>query len=136
MRREIITTADGSKTIQIKDWNEQYHSKHGAIQEAYHVFIKHGLQKFNQREITLLEVGFGTGLNALITLIEAPKLALQVAYTGVEAYPITTEEHLQLGYIKTLDAEDHRDRFDQMHETEWATKVSLSRDFSLVETSV
>ncbi len=71
MEREIITTADGSKTIQLKDWDEQYHSKHGAIQEAYHVFIKHGLDLFKNTGLDILEIGFGTGLNALITLLEA-----------------------------------------------------------------
>jgi len=79
MQREIITTADGSKTIQLKEWNEQYHSKHGAIQEAYHVFIKHGLNLFHNQSIHILEIGFGTGLNAFITFLEAPKLYLNIA---------------------------------------------------------
>ncbi|MDP5060322.1 MAG: SAM-dependent methyltransferase, partial [Maribacter sp.] len=60
MKREIITTGDGSKTIQIMDWQEQYHSKHGAIQEAYHVFIKSGLNLFKGQELHILEIGFGT----------------------------------------------------------------------------
>ena len=72
MKRSIITTADGSKTIQIEEWNEQYHSVHGAIQEAKHVYIEYGLREFlqrqpNQKHINILEIGFGTGLNALLT---------------------------------------------------------------------
>ncbi|NNK82492.1 MAG: SAM-dependent methyltransferase, partial [Flavobacteriaceae bacterium] len=66
MKRKIITTGDGSKTIQIEEWNEQYHSKHGALQEALYVFIKSGLLHFlttNKTKLSILEIGFGTGLN-------------------------------------------------------------------------
>jgi tRNA U34 5-methylaminomethyl-2-thiouridine-forming methyltransferase MnmC len=63
MKREILITADGSTTIRIPDWDENYHSSHGAIQEAKHVFIANGLDLFkNQAEISILEIGFGTGL--------------------------------------------------------------------------
>ena len=74
MKREIIQTLDGSTTIHIADWEECYHSKHGAIQEAQHVFIKNGLSLFQNQKITILEIGFGTGLNAFITLLEAKKM--------------------------------------------------------------
>ena len=71
MKREIIITNDGSTTIRIPEWDENYHSTHGAIQEAKHVFIKNGLDLFqNQDSISILEVGFGTGLNAFITFLE------------------------------------------------------------------
>ena len=102
MKRKIITTADGSKTIQIEDWNEQYHSIHGAVQEAYHVFIKHGLSAFKNESLSLLEIGFGTGLNALITLDEAEKYQLKIRYEGVEAYPVNIEEVTALNYICLL----------------------------------
>ena len=69
MKREIIQTSDGSTTIHLPEWNENYHSKHGAIQEAKHVFIKNGFEQFNQTEIAILEIGFGTGLNAFITFL-------------------------------------------------------------------
>ena len=71
MKRSIITTGDGSKTIHIEDWDEQYHSKHGAVNEAYHVFIDQGLSRINKASVAILEIGFGTGLNALITSMEA-----------------------------------------------------------------
>ena len=74
MKREIIQTSDGSTTIHIPEWNEQYHSIHGAIQEAQHVFIKNGLSLFKDQSISILEIGFGTGLNALITFLESKKL--------------------------------------------------------------
>ena len=71
MKRSIITTADGSKTIQIEEWSEQYHSVHGALQEAKHVYIKMGLHQFlkdnpNHKQLSVLELGFGTGLNACL----------------------------------------------------------------------
>ena len=73
MKRSVITTSDGSKTIQIEDWNEQYHSIHGAIQEAKHVFIKMGLHHFVElhkvNSLRIIEIGFGTGLNAFITTL-------------------------------------------------------------------
>ena len=78
MKRKIIKTADGSSTIYLPDWNEHYHSKHGAIQEAYHVFIEMGFFYFLKNNnpiqpLKILEIGFGTGLNTFITLIEAKK---------------------------------------------------------------
>jgi tRNA U34 5-methylaminomethyl-2-thiouridine-forming methyltransferase MnmC len=78
VKRKIVTTADGSKTLQIEDWNEQYHSMHGAVQEAMHVFIKNGLALFKNRSLSVLEIGFGTGLNAFITYIESSKRGLQI----------------------------------------------------------
>ena len=88
MKRKIITTSDGSKTIHIVDWNEQYHSKHGAIQEAYHVFIKSGLSLNKDTSVAILGIGFGTGLNCLITLLEAENKGLNIQYTAVEATPL------------------------------------------------
>ncbi len=68
MKREVKLTADGSKTLFINDLNEGYHSHHGALQEARHVFIKNGLDRVNDLEINILELGFGTGLNALVSM--------------------------------------------------------------------
>lgn len=131
MKRKIITTADGSKTIQIEEWNEQYHSKHGAIQEAYHVFIKHGLTLFNSSEIAILEIGFGTGLNALITTLEAPKHKLAIRYTGIEAYPVAAEEVSQLNYIEQLNAPQAKVDFEKMHMAPWETRVEILPNFTL-----
>ncbi len=129
VRREIITTGDGSKTIQIVDWNEQYHSVHGAIQEAYHVFIKSGLSLFKDRQLAILEIGFGTGLNAFITLLEAPKLNLEIYYCGVEAYPVTTEELNLLNYVSELGAERFSHDFLKMHQCAWEVDSAISKDF-------
>ena len=133
MKRRIITTLDGSKTIQIEDWNEQYHSKHGAIQEAYHVFIKNGLRYFSHRQIQILEIGFGIGLNALISLIEAPKQQLKIHYVGVEAYPVSEVEISSLNYIDLLEAKEFEETFREMHTSNWNEKVRLSSNFELTK---
>ena len=133
MKREIIVTADGSSTIHIPEWNEQYHSKHGAIQEAYHVFIKSGLQLFSNRELSILEIGFGTGLNSFITFIEAQKLKLKTDYVGVEAYPVALEEVEKLNYVSELGAENTIEIFKKMHLQNWDEKAILSPEFSLTK---
>ncbi len=131
MKRKIITTGDGSKTIQIEEWDEQYHSKHGAIQEAYHVFIEQGLSLFPDRKIAILEIGFGTGLNAFITFLEAKKRGISVHYTGVEAYPISKAELRQLNYVSELKAEVNVAEFLRMHHDPWEEDIEISRDFIL-----
>lgn len=133
MKREIIITGDGSKTIHIPEWNEQYHSKHGAIQEAYHVFIKNGLSLFSNSEIKILEIGFGTGLNALITRIESKKAKLKVNYTGVEGYPVSLKELQSLNYLEELNATKEKLFFNKMHSSQWGTITQISENFSLIK---
>ncbi len=133
MERKIIKTSDGSTTIQIVEWNEQYHSMHGAIQEAYHVFIKSGLSLFEKQSVNILEIGFGTGLNAIITSIESEKRNLKINYVGVEAYPVAEEEILQLNYLEQLNAIDYKDQFDKMHLSEWEKPCEISKTFDLTK---
>lgn len=137
MKREIVITSDGSTTIHLPDLNEQYHSKHGAIQEAKHVFIKHGLNyycskqsKEHKEEISILEIGFGTGLNCFITFLEANKT---IDYVGVDAYPVAMEEIDKLNYIFELDAESNKDIFRKIHLTSWGEKHVISRNFALTK---
>ena len=145
MKREVVITADGSSTIHLPDWDEQYHSKHGAIQEAYHVFIKHGLHHFcNQdchlersrkvkKTINILEIGFGTGLNTFITLLEAEKLNINIDYFGVEAYPISVDEIEQLNYPKQLQAEKNEALFNKLHQMSWGDKHAITSHLSLTK---
>lgn len=133
MKREIIITSDGSTTIQLPDWNEQYHSKHGAIQEAYHVFLDAGFFKIDLQEIAILEIGIGTCLNAFITFLEANKLQKKVNYVGVEAYPISTEEFQKLNYVSELKAIEFQSVFDEMHIVSWEKEHSISKDFQLLK---
>jgi len=144
LQRDIVITADGSTTIHLPDWDEQYHSKHGAIQEAYHVFIKHGLHHFCHSEqseeshgvnsnIAILEIGFGTGLNAFITLLEAEKLKVNVDYFGVEAYPVLMEEIIQLNYSKELNVKNEASLFNNLHEISWEEKHKITPHFSITK---
>jgi tRNA U34 5-methylaminomethyl-2-thiouridine-forming methyltransferase MnmC len=133
--RKIITTSDGSKTIQIEDWDEQYHSIHGAIQEANHVFLKHGLLFYYElvsesSPISILEIGFGTGLNAFLTLIETEKLNKRINYVGVEAYPVSSEEIKQLNYVELI-SEYHEDAFKKMHSNSWEAQHEITSHFQL-----
>jgi tRNA U34 5-methylaminomethyl-2-thiouridine-forming methyltransferase MnmC len=130
MKREIITTNDGSSSIFLPEWNESYHSKFGAIQEAKHVFIKNGLDLFHKKDnISILEIGFGTGLNAFITLLEAEKRKQRTNYVGVEAYPIPLEEIKLLNYPTQLGAMDKNDLFIKMHQFNWEREHSISDYF-------
>lgn len=133
MKREIIQTADGSTTIFLPDWNENYHSKHGAIQEAQHVFIQSGLYLFEKKSISILEIGFGTGLNAFMTYLESPKIQTIVDYVGVEAYPVSDAEVASMNYVQELNAGNESVFFEKMHATPWNEKCALTETFSLTK---
>lgn len=134
MERKIIVTNDGSVTIHLDEWNESYHSKHGAIQEAYHVFIKNGLDNFkDESKVSILEIGFGTGLNSFITFLEHKKRNLNIEYVGVEAYPISTEEVDQLNYVDELKASEYKSVFSLMHESKWEDEIKMDSTFTLTK---
>lgn len=141
LKREIIQTNDGSTTIHLPEWNESYHSKHGAIQEAYHVFIKNGLSLFGGLEflrtgeakpISILEIGFGTGLNCFITYLEAKKNNQAIDYFGAEGYPVALDEAMQMNYPNEIDANE-TEVFKQIHECKWEEKQSISANFTLTK---
>lgn len=135
MERKIIKTGDGSVTIHLPEWDEQYHSKHGAVQEARHVFLKMGLhffsENYDQKNISILEIGFGTGLNAFLTLIEAKKLDLAIEYTGVEAYPVSSDEISQLNYPEAANAINYSKNFELIHQSGWEQNSKISNYFNL-----
>ena len=133
MKREIIKTLDGSTTIRLPEWDECYHSKHGAIQEAKHVFIKNGLSLFQDNSISILEIGFGTGLNAFITFLERNQKKQKINYAGVEAYPVDANEVLAMNYIKELKADNFTNIFQKMHECDWNRKIKITADFELIK---
>ncbi|MEL6809820.1 MAG: tRNA (5-methylaminomethyl-2-thiouridine)(34)-methyltransferase MnmD [Bacteroidota bacterium] len=137
MKREFLTTKDGSVTIHLPDWNEQYHSKHGAINEALHVFLESGLQYFIDTEkkfvgpISILEIGFGTGLNAFLTLLYAQENQQVVNYVGIEGYPVHASEVSQLNYPELRNTS--KVLFTQLHETPWEEAVAISENFVLTK---
>ncbi|TRX37529.1 tRNA (5-methylaminomethyl-2-thiouridine)(34)-methyltransferase MnmD [Flavobacterium restrictum] len=133
MKREIIQTLDGSTTIHLPEWNESYHSKHGAIQEAKHVFIKNGLSLLPNHSVSILEIGFGTGLNAFITFLEAQKFNQTINYVGVEAYPVAPNEVLEMNYVAELEAENQKSIFEKMHTCLWEKPTPLNETFTITK---
>ena len=136
MKRSIITTSDGSKTIQIEGWNEQYHSIHGALQEAKHVYINAGLKTFLERQpkqnaLILLEIGFGTGLNALLTALESLNISQEICYHGIEAYPVEAEELQALGYHTLIGSDPSI--FQNIHNCSWHETHKILPHFSIVK---
>ncbi len=131
MKREIVETGDGSKTIRILDLDENYHSSHGALQEANHVFINYGLLEFKEKsQISIFEMGLGTGLNSFLSAIKAYELKLKIEYSGVEAYPVSKEEILQLEYCK-LVGDSNVDLYNKIHSVSWNGMNEISDFFSL-----
>lgn len=130
MKREVIQTADGSSTIYIPEMDEHYHSSHGAIQEAEHVFILHGLRKMEElgrNSISIFEMGFGTGLNAFLTKIRA---AVPIHYSSIEAFPVTFEEIAALNYVEQVGQEFATD-FSCIQDASWNEFVQLDTHFQL-----
>lgn len=133
MERRIVKTGDGSSTIRIDAWDEAYHSMHGAVAESKHVFIEHGLFHLNRKKLSILEMGFGTGLNALLTLIEASKSGMSIDYTGLEAFPLKPAEWDALHYTSLLSAAEFEVLFKEMHQSQWEVPVKLTPYFSLTK---
>ncbi|MFC0344108.1 tRNA (5-methylaminomethyl-2-thiouridine)(34)-methyltransferase MnmD [Epilithonimonas hispanica] len=133
MKRQLIKTQDGSKTLLINDLEETYHSKHGALQEAIHVFIKNGLNLINYCEINILELGFGTGLNVLVTFDEYLKnnKNRKINYFGIEKYPIFFEEASELSYSELFPNQIIKDLSLEIHKIEWEKLVELDVNFHL-----
>jgi tRNA U34 5-methylaminomethyl-2-thiouridine-forming methyltransferase MnmC len=130
MKREVITTADGSVTLYLPDMDEHYHSVNGAIGESEHVFIKAGFDFCTRNPVTVFEAGFGTGLNALLTAMRSHKEKRLTSYITVEKYPLTGEIISQLNYPLILGEESSR-LFRLIHEAEWGKRVAISEFFEL-----
>lgn len=129
--RIIQKTEDGSPTIYLPELDEHYHSVHGAIQESSHIFIQAGLRSLPAGHIRILEVGFGTGLNAFLTLLETfnnPDLSIE--YFTVERYPLSTDITEQLDYPHLL-APDRADLFAALHRAPWDKPVNITSAFTL-----
>jgi len=133
LEREIRTTNDGSKTLFINDLNENYHSHHGALQEAEHVFIKNGLNLINDYEINILELGFGTGLNVLVTINEYLKTDKNhiINYFTLEKYPINEYEIENLAYFDLFGNPELKNIYQKIHQTDWEKSQEIIKGFNL-----
>tara|TARA_B100000131_G_scaffold317760_1_gene360362 strand:+ start:55 stop:711 length:657 start_codon:yes stop_codon:yes gene_type:complete len=131
MKREIITTKDGSHSILIPNLNETYHSKFGAIQESAHVFIKHGFLCFKKSNLKLLEIGLGTGLNALLTKLKSDKLKLKTIYEAIELYPLNKKEYRKLNFANKIHVE--KNEFLQIHQNQFDKKHKFSDYFYFIK---
>ena len=134
MQLSLIKTADGSHSLYVKELDEHYHSIHGAIQESKHVFIEAGLKHIsssNNSQINILEIGLGTGLNALLSFIESQKSNLKINYTAIEAFPLEINLINQLNYIECLKEENQNNIFHTIHSCYWEKEISLSPLFTI-----
>jgi tRNA U34 5-methylaminomethyl-2-thiouridine-forming methyltransferase MnmC len=136
VQRNIIVTKDGSHSVVIPEWKVWYHSVHGAIQESQHVFLKAGLQHwFTQHpasaECIVFEMGFGTGLNALLTLMAADELHKKIMYETVEAFPLETALVDQLNYCQALQQPDLQPVFRLLHNGDWNKPIAVTDFFTL-----
>lgn len=127
---KIIESKDGSSTIYNNLLDEHYHSTHGAFNEAMHVFIEAGLhQKFDQKKpIRIFEMGLGTGLNAVLTAIEALNKGLDISYQAIEAYPLESDILDDLNYAE-LWGDKGRSLFQMIHDIPWGQQARLYPGF-------
>ena len=134
MIRKVITTGDNSKTLLITANNDTYHSIHGALTESEHVFIQHGLNYFrSQKSVRVFEMGFGTGLNCILTLEQAEIYKQQTEYHSIEKYPITSKEIQALEYHQLIKSE-YQSYYKQIHKLDWNQPHQLTESFSLLKT--
>lgn len=134
MKRELVITKDNSPTLFVPELDEHYHSVHGALAESRHVFIGAGLNLFagSKTELKILEMGFGTGLNAWLSWKEADRAGFKLRYHSLEKYPVTIEEANSLKFVDELQVNE----FLKLHESPWQKWQDLSPFFSLCKDQV
>ena len=130
--RIISETADGSKTLYMPSIDEHYHSVKGALTESMHIFIDCGLRHSAAQSPHILEIGFGTGLNAYLTLLEAEKEKRNISYTAIERYPLEHTTADKLGYC-LLPEMDNKKLFDALHLSAWEEQVKMTEHFTLLK---
>jgi tRNA U34 5-methylaminomethyl-2-thiouridine-forming methyltransferase MnmC len=130
MKRSLRLTEDGSHTLYLSELDEPYHSMHGAIQESRHVFIRQGFSQLSKSKLRILELGMGTGLNLILSLLEASKKGIEVHYHAVEKYPLIPAEYASLNY-ETLLKGLPEGILQKIHNAPWGIKVDLNSSFSM-----
>jgi tRNA U34 5-methylaminomethyl-2-thiouridine-forming methyltransferase MnmC len=137
-RMEFEITGDGSHTLFVPELNEHYHSVYGAIAESRHIFIDAGFNHLKRiaEPVEILEVGFGTGLNALLTCIESEAAGCRVNYTSIEINPLPVEIYSQLNFADLVNRQDSREIFLSLHQSRWNEWAHLSKHFSIFKINV
>jgi len=125
---EIVITADGSHTIFVPELNEHFHSVHGAVQESDFIYIRNGFSVCKADPLNIFEVGFGTGLNALLTAVKCSSGKREVNYTTIEKYPVKNNIINKLNH-HLYAGDKSKQIFDSMHSSPWNKKLNISRNF-------
>jgi len=128
-KTSLITTEDGSSTIFNHQIQEHYHSIYGSYTESMHVYIETGLRSFSQKELVIFELGFGSGLNALLTLIESLSKGLKIKYLTIEKYPLTSDLYTNFQLSKKI--EGYKNYFLNLHQANWDEDVEITKNFIL-----
>ncbi len=134
MQKRLFITEDGSHTLRVDGLDEHYHSTYGALSESLHIFIEAGLHKILERSpdrLNILEVGFGTGLNALLTLVYDQISGCEIEYTGLEAFPLEEKVWQELNYPHLIQDDRAGELFEKMHRAEWEKQLEIVPGFKL-----
>jgi tRNA U34 5-methylaminomethyl-2-thiouridine-forming methyltransferase MnmC len=131
---ELVKTDDGSDTLFVRELGEHYHSTFGAVQESMHIFINAGLRQCHQPYLNLFEVGFGTGLNAYLTLLESINIKQTIRYFTIEKYPLQPEIWSVLNYPAVIP-EGNPELFRSIHTAKWDKEIKINDHFSILKLS-
>jgi len=125
---QFLITEDGSHTVFSEKFGEHYHSLHGAIQESRHIFINAGLKACPTGDLRILEIGFGTGLNALLSYLESLEGSRVIDYVALEPYPLDLDKIAELNYAEELGSPEE---FLIMHNSKWGEWIEITHSFNL-----
>ncbi|KAB1065524.1 tRNA (5-methylaminomethyl-2-thiouridine)(34)-methyltransferase MnmD [Salibacter halophilus] len=132
---EIVETKDGSHSLKSEQFNQTYHSVHGALAESEHVFIEAGLKPAagENDNLTIFEMGFGTGLNAFLTAVYGYEYDLNIRYETVEQYPVDLDQIKDLNYAELINNGKNSELFQSLHTAKWDTETGINENFTLVK---
>ena len=137
MKRKLIRTKDNSYTLFVPELDEHYHSVHGALAEAEHIFINAGLKPIeDQSPISILEIGFGSGLNACLTALHADAHGLDIFYQGLEKYPVSDDEWQALNYPDIINQAGTEQVMIDLHAAPWSEKTSINPHFKVLKSEI
>lgn len=123
-------TEDGSQTLYNKTIDECYHSIHGAKNESNHIFIQSAFLQCKKQEVSVFEMGFGTGLNAFLTLLTAEKNTQKIRYETIELYPVPADFFSKINYAET---KEELSIFEKLHRSEWDKTEKITDNFSILK---